>query len=63
MGAQFRQDPFGIPEDGAPEAPKHVVDILNIRSTFKNAFRLFFFHHTPHTRTENAIILNVPSQY
>jgi hypothetical protein len=21
---QFRQDHFGLPEDGAPEAPKHV---------------------------------------
>jgi hypothetical protein len=44
---QLRQDHFGLPEDGAPEAPKHVGAswYFKYMGTLKNAFSWFFFHH------------------
>jgi hypothetical protein len=37
-----------LPEDGAPEAPKHVgaSRYFKYMGYLKNAFRWFFFHHT-----------------
>jgi hypothetical protein len=44
---QFYQDYTGLPEDGAPDAPKHVGArwYSKYMIIFKNAFRWSFFHH------------------
>jgi hypothetical protein len=44
---QFYQDYIGLPEDGAPDAPKHVGAryYSKYMVILKNAFRWSFFHH------------------
>jgi hypothetical protein len=44
---RFYKNYIGLPEDGAPDAPKHVRAIWYSKYMviLKNAFRWFFFHH------------------
>jgi hypothetical protein len=45
--SQFRQDHFGLPENGAPEAPKHVGASWYFKYMvhFEKCISLVFFHH------------------
>jgi hypothetical protein len=44
---QYNQDYIGLPEDGVPDAPKHVGARCDSKymAILKNAFSWSFFHH------------------